>query len=137
MDEINSNCITFPYQLYDITTTQQQPAPDPLPVPHGRTIDASINKVKINTGEKQAEISTKAESNKTIQPLHDADNLEPTGPINEAFTLQWFISEGQKCFKRSMVKNPTDYYPAFIQSYRPTFCKFGINEGELINALIL
>jgi hypothetical protein len=75
------------------------------------------------------ETSTSPETNK--------GSNSPKEAANEAFTLQWFINEAQKWFNRSMVKNPVDYYPAFIASYRPLLRKNGISESALMESLIL
>jgi hypothetical protein len=56
---------------------------------------------------------------------------------NEYFTFDWFVSEARRWFGLSMVKNAKDYYPAFLSSYRERLCQEGINERELMNALIL
>lgn len=117
-DEINSNCITYPYQLNG-GSTQQQPAPGPLPPePVGHAIIPNA-------------YTTECEY---IAASFEGTN-EPKMATYEPYTLDWFVSEAQKCFRRSMVKLPGDYYPAFIASYRPTLRRVGINEDGLYEAL--
>jgi hypothetical protein len=73
----------------------------------------------------------------SVQPKNDTGSNSPTEGVNDAFTFGWFVSEGKKWFGRSMVKNPVDYYAAFIASYRPTLRKHGIEERQLMDALTL
>jgi hypothetical protein len=157
-DEINSNCISYPYQLNDNSTTQQKPARDPSPPP----VPDGITRAR-NDGGVSGTTSTSAPDGPIIGPhgypaswdeipakfqaVVTIGTNTPRAPqtvenetiegVNECFTFDWFVSEAQKCFTRSMIKAPGDYYPAFITSYRATLRRAGINERELMEALIL
>jgi hypothetical protein len=134
------------YLLQQGTTQQQAAAPDPPPPPvnDGPTIGpngypASWDEASapVNMAEIVARFGHTVTMEPIPEPITDNGSNGPTDGINETYTLQWFISEAQKCFKRSMVKVPGDYWPAFITSYRPTLRRAGINERELMEALIL
>jgi hypothetical protein len=130
------------YLMQQGATQQQTPAPDPPPPPVNDSPNgypASWDKPgpPVNMAEIVARFGHTVTIEPIPEPIPDNGSNSPTDGINETFTLQWFISEAQKCFTRSMVKNPADYYPAFIASYRPTLRRVGINERELMEALIL
>jgi hypothetical protein len=142
-DEINSNCITYPYLLQQGTTQQQQPAPDPLPIPDAITraqTDREIGETTtppppVPDGPPIGANGYPAEWDNITASIEAAN--EPETATDGTFTFDWFVSEAQKCFRRSMVKLPGDYYPAFIASYRERLREVGINESRLRDALIL
>ena len=143
-DEINSNCITYPYLLQQGTTQQQQPAPDPLPIPDAITRAQTDREIGETTTAPPAPdghsipIQPKIIPTASIsQGANETAGNNATGPANEYFTFDWFVSEARRWFGLSMVKDAKDYYPAFIASYRPTLNRVGINERELRDALIL
>jgi hypothetical protein len=129
------------YHLQQVANQQQAP-PDPSPppvtdAPNGYPASWDKPGPPVNMAEIVARFGHTVTIEPIPEPIPDNGSNSPTDGINETFTLQWFISEAQKCFTRSMVKNPADYYPAFIASYRPTLRRVGINERELMEALIL
>jgi hypothetical protein len=140
---INSNCISYPYQLQKAADDP----PPPAPVPDGPAIGPNgypaswdeptqpINMAAIvqkftNTGQ-FVQCST------NTQPTVETGSISPTDGINEAFTLDWFIADAKKWFSRSMVKNPNEYFAAYIASYRDTLRRVGIEGKILMDALIL
>jgi hypothetical protein len=146
------------YYLLQQETTQQKPARDPSPPP----VPDGITRAR-NDGGVSGTTSTSAPDGPIIGPhgypaswdeipakfqaVVTIGTNTPRAPqtvenetiegVNECFTFDWFVSEAQKCFTRSMIKAPGDYYPAFITSYRATLRRAGINERELMEALIL
>lgn len=137
-DEINSNCITYPYLLQQGTTQQQQPQPTPDPLPP--VSDGPIigpHGYPASWDEMPAKFKAVADSltNEPTAPKMPAN--EPAEAVNESFSMQWFVDEAKKGFRRSMVKKSGDYYTGFIASYFPEFRRLGIDEDEFRAALIL
>jgi hypothetical protein len=126
---------------YSYTIKKGDPQPpvhdEPVIGVHGYPASWDEPPTGINMAKIVAEFGNVMQLNPILPTASDKAANDTTGGANEWFSLQWFIDEAHKCFKRSMVKDAKDYYPAFIASYRPTLRRVGIDETTLRNALNL